>query len=70
MLMLGGGLLVLGVIVLLVSWLDIDTPYLIAGVMGAATLALMGLGWFLSLKSQTTGAEKWGTAGRALTFLA
>ena len=64
MLMLGGGLLVLGLIVLLINWLDIEAPVVVAGSMGAGTLAVLGGGWYLTLKT------KYKTAGRALTFLA
>lgn len=64
MLMLGGGLLVLGLIVLLINWLDLEAPFIIATSMGAGTLAVMGLGWFMTLKT------KFKNAGRALTFLA
>jgi len=64
MLMLGGGLLVLGLIVLLINWLNIEAPYVIAASMGAGTLVVLGGGWSLTLKT------KYKTAGRALTFLA
>ena len=64
MMMLGGGLLVLGLIVLLINWLHIEAPYVIAASMGAGTLAVLGGGWQLTLKT------KYKTAGRALTFLA
>jgi hypothetical protein len=63
MLMLGGGLLVLGLVVLLINWLDIEAPYIIAASMGAGTLAIMAGGWYFALKT------KYKIAGRALTFL-
>lgn len=63
MLTIGGGLLILGLIILLINWLNIETPYIIAGSMGIGTLAVMAAGWFLTLKT------RFQTAGRALTFL-
>ena len=64
MLTLGGGLLILGLIILLVHWLDVEAAVVIAGSMGAGTLAVLSGGWWLTLRT------KYKTAGRALTFLA
>jgi len=44
MLMLGGGVLVLGLIVLLINWLNITAPYVIATSMGVGTLVVLGGG--------------------------
>ena len=64
MLMIGGGLLVIGLIVLLINWLDVKTPYIIASAMGVGTLLTLAGGWYLTLKT------KYKVASRALTFLA
>ena len=64
MLTIGGGLLVLGLIILLINWFDVKTAVVIAGSMGAGTLAVLAVGWWLTLRT------KYKTAGRALSFLA
>jgi len=64
MFMLGGGLLVLGLVIWLISLLNPDTKWIVAGSLGAGTLVVYGLGIFLNLKTRYT------VAGRALTFLA
>jgi hypothetical protein len=63
MLMLGGGLLVLGVIIWLVSLGIFKDPVVLAVAMGIGTLAILGGGWWLELKT------RFRTAGQALTFL-
>ena len=63
MLMLGGGLLVLGVIVWLVSKGIFEDKVLRAVTMGLGTLAILGVGGWLELKT------RFRTAGQALTFL-
>ena len=63
MLMLGGGLLVLGAIIWLVSKKVFDDPKVLAAALGAGSLAILGLGWWLELKT------RFRTAGQALTFL-
>ena len=63
MLMLGGGLLVLGVIIWLVSLGIFEDPTVLAVAMGIGTLAILGGGWWLVLKT------RFRTAGQALTFL-
>lgn len=64
MLTLGGGLLVLGVVIWLVSLGIFKDPTVLAIAMGAGTAVLMGGGWWLTLKS------RFHMAGQALTFLA
>lgn len=64
MFMLGGGLLVLGLVIWLISLLDPDTKWIVAASLGAGTLVVYGLGIHLNLKTSHT------VAGRALTFLA
>ncbi len=64
MLMLGGGLLVLGVVIWLVSRGIFENKKVLAGALGFGTLALLGAGWGLVLKT------RFRTAGQALTFLA
>ena len=63
MLMLGGGLLVLGAIIWLVSLGIFKDPTVLAIAMGIGSLVLLGGGWWLELKS------RFRTAGHALTFL-
>lgn len=63
MLMIGGGLCVLGIIVWLVSKGIFENKYVMAGALGAGTLALLGAGWFTALKT------RFRVAGQALTFL-
>ncbi|MDA1016242.1 MAG: hypothetical protein O3A00_17520 [Planctomycetota bacterium] len=62
MLTIGGGLCVLGLIIWLVSLGLFKNPHAIAAIMGAASLAVLGAGWFVTLN---TGHR---IAGRALTF--
>ena len=64
MLSVGGGLTVLGLIIWLVSIGIFRNPWVVASVMGILSLALLGLGWWVTLKTSCK------TAGRALTFLA
>lgn len=64
MLTLGGGLLVLGIVIWLVSLGIFKDPTILAIAMGIGTAALMGGGWWLTLKS------RFHMAGQALTFLA
>ena len=63
MLMLGGGLLVLGAIIWLVSKKVFDDPKVLALALGIGSLAILGGGWWLELKT------RFRTAGQALTFL-
>ena len=63
MLLIGGGLSVLGVIIWLVSRGIFENPVVLAIAMGLGTLAILGSGWYLVLKT------KYKVAGQALTFL-
>src|SRR6185503_5721339 len=63
MLMIGGGLCVLGLIVWLVSLGVFEDPRVLALVLGAGTLAILGAGWFVALRT------RFRVAGQALTFL-
>ena len=63
-LMIGGGLLVLGLIIWLGSFPFFQQPGILAVVMGIATAAVLGAGWFIVLRTRFT------VAGQALTFLA
>ena len=63
MLMLGGGLLVLGAIIWLVSKKVFDDPKVLATALGIGSLAILAGGWWLELKT------RYRTAGQALTFL-
>ncbi len=63
MLILGGGLLVLGVVIWLVSLGIFANPIVLAIAMGIGTLAVLGGGWTLTLKT------RFQIAGQALTFL-
>ena len=63
MLTLGGGLLVLGLVIWLVSLGIFKDPIVLAVAMGIGTAAIMGGGWWLTLKS------RFRIAGQALTFL-
>ena len=60
---IGGGLSVLGLIIWLVSKGVFENPIVLAITMGAGTLAILGSGWYLVLKT------KFKVAGQALTFL-
>ena len=64
LLMLGGGLAVIGALVWLVSKGVFESPRVLAAGMVAATLAGLGAGWWVSLKT------RYSIAGRALTSLA
>ncbi|MBI3861549.1 MAG: hypothetical protein HY290_06610 [Planctomycetia bacterium] len=63
MLMLGGGLLVLGLVIWLVSKGIFKDPKVLAIAMGVGSLAILGGGWGVMLKT------RFRTAGQALTFL-
>jgi hypothetical protein len=64
MLILGGGLCVLGVIVWLTSIGFFKDAIRLALALGAGTLAILGAGWYVTLKT------RFRLAGQALTFLA
>jgi hypothetical protein len=63
MLMLGGGLVVLGLVILLVSLGFFQNKETVAIAMGIGSLAILGGGWYVTLKT------RYHTAGQALTFL-
>lgn len=63
MLTLGGGLCVLGLIVWLTSLGIFENKLVLASVMGIGSLAILGGGWWVSLKT------RFRVAGQALTFL-
>ena len=63
LLMLGGALFVLGLIVWLVSINVFDDPRTVAVALGVGSLAVLGAGWYTTLKTRHT------TAGHAVTFL-
>ncbi|MCA9236899.1 MAG: hypothetical protein KDA44_15590 [Planctomycetales bacterium] len=63
MLMIGGGLCVLGIIVWLVSKGVFENKLVLAAVLGAGTLAILGGGWYTALRT------RFRVAGQALTFL-
>lgn len=63
MLMIGGGLCVLGLIVWLVSLGVFEDPLVLATALGLGTFAILGLGWFIALRT------RFRVAGQALTFL-
>ena len=63
MLILGGGLCVLGLLIYLTSLGLFKNPQVLAGAFIFGTLALLGTGWYLALKT------KLHVAGRAITFL-
>ena len=60
---IGGCLCVLGLIVWLVSLGIFNNPHVLAVALGLGTLALLGAGWFLALRT------RYHIAGQALTFL-
>ena len=64
MLILGGGLCVLGLVVWLTSLGIFENKIILAAVLGAGTVATLGAGWFVTLKT------RFHLAGQALTFLA
>ncbi len=63
MLLIGGGLCVLGLIVWLISLGVFKDPRVLAVALGLGTLAILGSGWFLTLRT------RYRLAGQALTFL-
>ena len=63
LLTLGGGLMVLGGIIWMVSQGVLENPVVLALVLGAASLGVLVGGWFVTLKT------RFKIAGRALTFL-
>jgi hypothetical protein len=63
MLTIGGGLCVLGLIVWLISLGVFKNPHVMAVALGAATLVILGAGWFVVLRT------RFRIAGQALTFL-
>ncbi len=63
MLMIGGGLCVLGLVVWLISLGVFKDPHVLAIALGVGTLAILGAGWFFTLRT------RFRIAGQALTFL-
>ncbi len=63
MLTIGGGLCVLGLVVWLISLGVFKNPHVMAVALGAVTLAILGAGWFVVLRT------RFRIAGQALTFL-
>jgi len=63
MLMIGGGLCVLGLIVWLVSLGVFKDPHVLAVCLGVGTLAILAVGWYVTLRT------RFKIAGQALTFL-
>jgi len=63
MLILGGGLAVLGLVIWLVSIGVFEDPVVLAVALGIGSLAILGAGWAVVLKS------RFRIAGQALTFL-
>ena len=63
MLIIGGALCVLGLVVWLVSLGVFKDPHVLAIVLGAGTLAILGAGWFVTLRT------RYHIAGHAITFL-
>lgn len=64
MLILGGGLIVLGMLIWLVSMGIFEDKFVLAVALGLGTLGILGAGWFVALKT------RYRIAGQALTFLA
>ena len=64
MLILGGGLTVLGLIIWMATWGVFENPQILAVALGIGTLALLGVGWLIRLKT------RFKVAGQAITFLA
>ncbi|MFO0868640.1 MAG: hypothetical protein U0935_06785 [Pirellulales bacterium] len=62
-LMLGGGLMVLGLVIWLASLGIFKNPYVVAACLGAGSLATLGAGCGLALRTRFV------TAGKALSFL-
>jgi hypothetical protein len=63
MLMIGGGLCVLGLVIWLISLGVFKDPRVMAVTLGVGTLAILGAGWFLTLRT------RFHIAGQAITFL-
>lgn len=64
MLTIGGGLVVLGLIIWLVSKGIFQDPWVLAATLAAGTLSLLAAGWYVTLRT------RFKVAGQALTFLA
>lgn len=64
LLMIGGGLMVIGILIWLISLGIFQYPEVTAAFLGVGSLALLGAGWYFRLKTE------YHTAGRAITFLA
>src|SRR6476659_2584012 len=63
MLIIGGGLCVLGLVIWLISLGVFKDPHVLAVALGAGTLAILGAGWFFTLRT------RFRIAGQAITFL-
>ncbi|HEV3303598.1 MAG TPA: hypothetical protein VG055_28360 [Planctomycetaceae bacterium] len=63
MLMIGGGLTVVGLVIWLVSLGIFKDPRIMAVALGCGSLAVLGAGWWVTLKT------RYRVAGQALTFL-
>src|SRR6476646_790687 len=63
MLMIGGGLCVLGLVIWLISLGIFKDPHVLAVALGVGTLAILGAGWFFTLRT------RFRIAGQAITFL-
>lgn len=63
LLALGGGLMVLGGLIWLISRGALQQPLVAAAILGVGSFAVLGSGWWLALKT------RYQMAGRALTFL-
>ena len=63
MLILGGGLGVLGLVIWLTTWGIFEDPLVLATALGIGSLAILGTGWFIVLKT------RYKVAGQAVTFL-
>ena len=60
---IGGGLTILGLVIWLISLKVFDDPRIMAAALGLGSAALIGAGWWTTLKT------KFQTAGEAVTFL-
>ncbi len=63
MLMIGGGLCVLGLVIWLISLGVFKDPHVLAVALGVGTLAILGAGWYFTLRT------RFRIAGQAITFL-
>src|SRR3954471_6970651 len=63
MLMIGGGLCVLGLVIWLISLGVFKDPRVMAVALGIGTLAILGAGWYFTLRT------RFRIAGQAITFL-